>query len=745
MVMRWADSETARVAHLARQVRLNLWVFTALSVMGGLRIAFAWPPGYRWVLIPLGAAVLILVAATRLPWESLLRHPWVQRPLVAGYAAAIAFQFLFCLPDPDAEVMFPIGVMMIMVAAAATTGVRAGIGLGALSVAGYLTLAALQPTLDLHLTASVVAVLAVVVGLSVLTAGSRKLQQAQRATAEHRVVALLENGSDAVLAIADDEVRYVSSSTGRVLGRDAATLTIQDLIDMTHPDELETVNGWAIALRSSAPGSSARLESRSRHADGSWIDVEITGTNRLDDPDLKAIILTVRDISTQNALRRELSRQAFEDPVTGLPNRALLLDRVGTALRRHARQSGRVSLLLIDLDDFKKVNDTLGHLAGDDFLRDVAQRMATVVRPSDTLARLGGDEFAILVEESDDLGLNTLAQRLLETIKTPVRIADTDLIGSASIGIATTKAGETTDGDATDELMRDADLAMYAAKNAGRDRVAVFDPSMYATAVAEAEARVDLERALADNEFLVVYQPIVDLPSGLVIGVEALARRQHPTRGLLGPDTFIAHAERTGLIVPLGAEVLRIACLEVAGWHRDIPAASQVRVSVNLSARQFQEPGLLDTVRSALAESAIEPGRLVLEITESMLMQDIEATIVTLHQLRDLGVRIAIDDFGTGYSSLSYLRRFPIDILKIDKAFIDGITIDRDDATLAQAVVGLGQALSLQTVAEGIESADQKALLSELGCTYGQGYLFAKPGSAAEIQGMVREAYGSPE
>ena len=739
--MRWADSETARVAHLARQVRLNLWVFTALSGMGGLRIVFDWPAGLEWTLVPLGLAVVTLIAATRLPWESLLRRPWAQQPLVAGYAAAIGFEFLFCLPDPDAEVIFPIGAMMIMVAAAATTGVRAGIGLGALSMAGYLGLVARQPHIDLHLTASIFAVLAVVVGLSVLTAGSRRLQQSQRATAEHRVTALLENGSDAVIAIADNEVRYVSSSTGRVLGRDATTLTMRDLAEMAHPDEAEMVGRWLTALTSSAPGTSTSLESRCRHADGRYIEVEVTGTNRLDDADLNAIILTVRDVSTQNTLRRELSRQAFEDPVTGLPNRALLHDRIGTALRRHARQSGRVSLLLIDLDDFKKVNDTLGHMAGDDFLRAVAQRMTTVVRPSDTLARLGGDEFAVLVEDLDDLGLNTMAQRLLETVKTPVRIADSDLIGSASIGIATTKAGEASDADATEELMRDADLAMYAAKGAGRDRVAVFDPSMYATAVAEAEARTDLERALANDEFVVVYQPIVDLPSGLVIGVEALARWQHPTRGLLSPDMFIGHAERTGLIVPLGAEVLRIACLEVAGWHRDIPGAGQIRVSVNLSARQFQEPDLLDTVRSALAESGIDPGRLVLEITESMLMQDIEATIVTLHQLRDLGVRIAIDDFGTGYSSLSYLRRFPIDILKIDKAFIDGITIDQDDATLAQAVVGLGQALSLQTVAEGIESADQKAMLSELGCTYGQGYLFARPGTATEIESLVREAY----
>ncbi len=398
-------------------------------------------------------------------------------------------------------------------------------------------------------------------------------------------------------------------------------------------------------------------------------------------------------------------------------------------------------MLLIDLDDFKKINDTLGHMAGDDFLRAAARRLSDVMRPSDTLARLGGDEFAVLVEGLDDIELHAMATRLLEAIKVPVRIGNADLVGSASVGIASVKAGETTDGDSAEELMRDADLAMYAAKEHGRDRVAMFDPSMYAAAVAEAEARVELERALDNDEFVVNYQPIVDLPSGLLIGVEALVRWQHPTRGMIGPNDFIGHAERTGLIVPLGAQVLRVACAQVAAWHREIAGAERIRVSINLSARQFQEPGLLDTVRDALAETRIEPGHVVLEITESMLMQDIEATVVTLDELRKLGVRIAIDDFGTGYSSLSYLRRFPIDILKIDKAFIDGITANADDATLAEAVVGLGRALRLQTVAEGIEHADQKSILSDLGCTYGQGYLFARPGSADEITEMVREAY----
>jgi len=739
MAMRWTDSEASRVSHLARQVRLNLWVIAALTGMGLARVGFTWPAGYRWALAPLGLALVTLLAAARLPWESLILRRSARHLLTAGYAAGIVAQFLFCLPDPDPEIMYAIGVMMIVVAAANTTDVRAGLGLGAGGLAGYVALIAVQPTVHLGLSASIVATLGVVIVLCVLTADNRRIQQAQRNAAERRTAALLENGSDAVLAIADGEVRYVSTSTGRVFGRDAATMDMDDLTVMTHPDDLEPIRQWMAALRASAPGTTSRFESRSRHATGEWLHVEVTGTNHLDDPDIAAVVLSVRDVSTQKELRRELTRQAFEDPVTALPNRVLLRDRIGTAIRRHTRGAGRVSLLLIDLDDFKKINDTLGHLAGDELLRAVARQMSAVVRPSDTLARLGGDEFAVLVEELDDLGLHALAQRLTEAVRMPVRVAGSDLVVTCSVGIASVKAGETA--DATDDLMRDADLAMYAAKASGRDRVAVFDQSMYATAVAESEARTEIERGLAEHEFVVNYQPIVELPGGLMTGVEALARWQHPTRGLLGPDQFIAHAERTGLIVPLGELVLRTACLEVARWHRDIPGAEGMRVSVNLSARQFSEPDLLDTVRAALTESGIAPDRLVLEITESLLMQDVDATAVTLGELRELGVRIAIDDFGTGYSSLSYLRRFPIDILKIDKAFIDRITVDRDDATLAEAVVGLGQALRLQTVAEGIESADQRAMLSALGCDYGQGYLFARPGTAEDIAELVRRSY----
>ncbi|MFC7533925.1 putative bifunctional diguanylate cyclase/phosphodiesterase [Actinoplanes sp. GCM10030250] len=739
--MRWADSQARQAGHLARQVRLNLCAFAALTVLGLIRVELTWQTA-SWVPAVLLPIVLLMLAAMRLPWETILQRRWAYGALVSWYATALGVLMLYNLADPDPVVMFPVGALVITMAAATTIATRATVALGASGVIGYLGLVTVRAPVDVALVVSMTCVLAVVTGLSVLTVHNRRIQQSQREAAEQRAAALMENGSDAVLAIANGEIRYASSSTGRILGLDAGTLTIADLIATAHPDEVDAVHAWIIELRASEPGHTTRIESRCMHADGRYLDTEVTGTNHLDNPAIGAIILSIRDVTTQNTLRRELTRQAFEDPVTGLPNRALLRDRIGTAERRHARTAGRVSLLIIDLDDFKKVNDTLGHPAGDELLRRVAGRMTSAIRPADTLARLGGDEFAVLVEDLDDLGLRTVADRLLEAVREPVRIANHDLIVTASIGVAIVKAGETPGGSAVDELMRDADLAMYSAKGAGGDRAAFFEPSMYAAAVAEAEARGEMEDALARGEFTVVYQPIVDLPGALPIGVEALVRWEHPTRGLIGPYEFIPQAERTGIIISLGAFVLRTALLQVAGWHRDIPGAERVRVSVNLSARQFQEPGLVEVVRDALIESGIDPGRVVLEITESLLMTDVDATIEILHALRDLGVRIAIDDFGTGYSSLSYLRRFPIDILKIDKAFIDGITVSQDDATLVEAVVGLGRALRLQTVAEGIEQPGQHSMLSELGCTYGQGYLFAKPGSAQEITDLVRAAYG---
>jgi diguanylate cyclase (GGDEF)-like protein/PAS domain S-box-containing protein len=609
--------------------------------------------------------------------------------------------------------------------------------LGLLAMTGYLGLAYVTPRASLTLAVSMLLVAAIVVGLCVKTSGNRRRQDIQRSAAERRTEALLENASEAVLAVDGDRIVYVSSSVRQVLGYPPEWLTAERLIAITHPESLPEVIEWAASLRAGRPGYTSRTQVRSRHADGTWIHLEVIGTNRIHDPVLGALVLSFRDVSAQKALEAELVSQAFEDSLTGLPNRALFRDRMDHAVARNRRGGGRITLLLVDLDDFKLVNDTLGHAVGDELIAAVAARMRHQVRPADTLARLGGDEFAVLVEDVDEIEAAILAERLLAAIRTPIRLGNRDFVGTASIGIATAKVSDDDHGSDPGELLRDADLAMYTAKGAGRDRYAVFDPTMHADILREARERVELELALVNNEFVVYYQPIVDLPSSRLTGVEALVRWQHPQRGLLGPNTFIPLAETTGLIVPLGRWVLRQACEQVAKWHRELPNAGQVRVSVNLSARQFQYAGLVQDVAAALSQTGIDPNLVILELTESLLMQDSESTVVTLNELRDLGVRLAIDDFGTGYSSLSYLKRFPVDILKIDKSFIDGIATDPEDATLAEAMVQLGRALGLQTVAEGIETTDQRAALRTLGCEYGQGYLYAKPTEPREIEALL--------
>ncbi len=739
-VQHWAGSDASVAQYRARQIRLDLWIIAALTLMGAIRVEVAWAPQYRWGLFPLALAMAGLLAASALPWPRIVHRPGTPGWLVAWYAACLASLYVFNRFDGDGLAIYPGGAVVLIVAASAVFRPVTLLGLGLYAQAGYILLALTAAQPNPALVASLSMVLTVVLGLCVLTAHNRRQQDTHRAAAERRSEAMLENGSDAVLAIADGRVIFASSSSGRILGRDASRFTSDDLVEMTHPDDLLAVSAWMADLSTAEPGHTDRIDSRCRHADGRWINVHVTGSNRLDDPHIGAVVLTIRDVSAQKALEGELTRQAFEDSLTGLPNRALLGDRMNQAIARNLRSGGRVELLLVDLDNFKTVNDTLGHIAGDGLIRAVAERMAGCIRPCDTLARLGGDEFAVLVEGLDDLELAAFAERLLETIRLPVRVGHRDLVTTASIGIASAKITDTSSEADTHELLRDADLAMYAAKTAGRDRYVVFDESMYADAVHEAESRVRLEQALAAGEFVVHYQPIVDLPSGRLIGVEALVRWQHPERGMLGPDTFIGLAEQTGLIVPLGHWVLAESCRQAATWHRDVPGAERLRVSVNLSARQFQHTDLVADVAAVLRDSGIDPGRVVLEITESLLMRDTDATICTLHELRDLGVHIAIDDFGTGYSSLSYLRRFPIDILKIDKAFIDGIATDPDDATLAEAVVQLGRALRLQTVAEGIEHVDQHSVLSALGCTYGQGYLFAKPAGSAQIEALLRQS-----
>ena len=457
--------------------------------------------------------------------------------------------------------------------------------------------------------------------------------------------------------------------------------------------------------------------------------------------DEHAVVWVARDITSRKQLESQLAYQALHDPLTGLANRALFHDRVEHALAGLERVGGRLAVLFLDLDDFKTVNDSLGHTEGDRLLAAVAARFLNATRGCDTVARLGGDEFAVLLESvGSDSDVITVAERIASSLRSPVMLDDKPVPVSASMGIA--RAG---DADGVDELLRNADVAMYTAKTAGKGRYAIFAPEMHKSLVDRMALESDLRDGIARGELRLMFQPIVDLSTGRLAAAEALVRWQHPTRGLLAPNVFIPMAEDTGLIVPLGRWVIGEACRQAAGWQAPSPLDDRPTVTVNLSGRQFQHADLVRDVAAALAASALEPNRLVLEITETVIMRDVDTTLARLLELKALGVRLAIDDFGTGYSSLGSLRRFPIDVLKIDKAFVDGITLGGNDAALARTIIALGDMLSLRTVAEGIEDSHQFRALRELGCELGQGFLFAKPQPPEQFKALLKaSAAGVP-
>jgi diguanylate cyclase (GGDEF)-like protein len=435
---------------------------------------------------------------------------------------------------------------------------------------------------------------------------------------------------------------------------------------------------------------------------------------------------------------RQLAHQALHDSLTGLPNRVLFLDRVEHALARRPRNSAPVAVLFLDLDDFKSVNDTLGHSMGDELLRATAERLRPLVRNSDTCARLGGDEFAIVLEEARSAeSARIVAERMLGALRGTFSLGRQEVYVGASIGIAV--AG---DNDKAADLLRNADLAMYMAKTGGKHRAVVFDPSMHAAVVRRVELQQDLRVAMARKEFVLQYQPIVALDTGRVAGLEALARWDHPTRGRIAPLEFIPIAEQTGAILEIGKWILSEACCACMGWSNG-PSETGLSVTVNVSGYELREPTYVDHVREALARSGLPPHRLILEVTENILVGNDTVTIDRLRALKDLGVLLAIDDFGTGYSSLSYLQQFPVDIIKIDKSFIDNLGVQGVESPLSSAVVTLGSALSLRTIAEGIETEGQFDRLRHLGCPYGQGYLFARPLSAADVSVFLQSGAGA--
>jgi len=550
---------------------------------------------------------------------------------------------------------------------------------------------------------------------------------------EERFRSLVQNSSD-VVTIIDDEgvVHYQSPAAGRVFGYAPDHMVGRDLRGILHPDDAPRFSG-ILAQWQDIPGVAAPVQWSMRHHTGKWLPCETVANNMLDDPNIHGFVLNTRDISERKSLQEQLTYWAYHDALTGLANRTLFHDRVEHALARSRRHLAPVAVLFLDLDDFKRVNDSLGHPAGDELLVQVAERVRACLRPEDTPARLGGDEFGILIEDCTDMTAPArVSDRIVEALRAPFHVQAKDLFITASIGIAISESAD----DSVEDLLRNADVAMYSVKNDHDAHYAIFRPDLHSALLDRLELEADLRRALDREEFVLHYQPIVDLQTDEMTGVEALVRWNHPDRGMLLPESFVPLAEATGLVLRLDHWVIRRACRQAGEWRRAFPNRPLI-VSVNVSARQLQDPKLFDEVTDAIATYDADPRSLIFEITESLLMLDAESTIQKLSALKSIGVRLAIDDFGTGYSSLSYLRRFPVDMLKVDKAFVDGVGTGVEETAFMGAVEKLARTLRLTTIIEGIERPEQVAQLKQLGCAMGQGFFFSPAVPRDQIETML--------
>ncbi len=592
--------------------------------------------------------------------------------------------------------------------------------------------------------AQALGVMGVFVLVFVIRMGGAMVEQKESAEAsvrdsEDRFRSLVQHASDTTLVMNDHGViTYASPATRDLLGREPEEVVGMHALDLIHPDDLERVR---VQLELGLEGHQSVVEAvelRMMHADGTWRSAEAILSDLRDRPSVGGFVANLRDITERKEAEELLAHQAVHDPLTGLANRTLIMDRAEQMLARCERTQEPVAALFVDLDNFKEVNDTMGHEVGDHVLRAVADRLAATVRTADTVGRLGGDEFVILTEGITlAAGPELLAERIQEVLAEPFELPGrgAPLHVTASVGIAGGLRPSAAD------LLRDADIALYRAKGAGKDRYALFAPEMQSDVLDRLALKMDLQTALANDEFHLLYQPLFDLDPVHVYGVEALLRWHHPTRGVVGPHEFIPILEETGLIVEVGRWVLREACAQAGAWRAE---GHELSLSVNVSMRQLDSPALVDHVRDALAASGLPADALLLEITETALMRDTDSTIARLSQLKALGVSIAIDDFGTGYSSLGYLRQFPVDALKIDRSFIASMNESSESPVLIHAMVALAHALGLGTVAEGIEESSQLELLRRQGCERGQGYLISRPVEPAEVIALIRGGQDVP-
>lgn len=553
---------------------------------------------------------------------------------------------------------------------------------------------------------------------------------------EARLAALLREASEVVIVYGGDGLRptYVSPSITRLMGFAVEDFMAMTPLDLIHPDFLAR---WQEAGRRvvASPGAREELEIRGIHADGTWRWMNLTMVNRLDDPAVNGFIVHCHDFTERREAEQELARRALHDDLTGLPNRTLLLDRLSTALGRAQRTGRKVALIYCDVDNFKHVNDTIGHRAGDDVIIEMAARIAREVRGGDTTARFHGDEFIVCIEDVDDQpAALQVAARIRDSLAQPYTVGGTELLITASLGV--TLAVGTEDADL---LLEQADAAMYLAKSEGRDRIAVYDQRIRARELSQLALRQSLRRAIAQDELVVHYQAIYDLATGRVVGTEALVRWNHPERGLIGPSEFIPIAEESGVIVDLGIWVMRNALRQAREWG--FGTTRPMTMWVNVAARQLMRTEFAAEVTTAIADAGVPSSAVGIEITESTLIESQPELPARLAGIRRLGCAIAIDDFGTGYSSLLYLRRYAANVLKIDRSFVAGLGSNRDDAAIVTALRDLARMLELRLVAEGVENPVQLEALREMGCDSAAGFLLARPGLADEVEPLLDTTY----
>ena len=551
---------------------------------------------------------------------------------------------------------------------------------------------------------------------------------------EARFRVLAENGIDLISVVGEDgTVSYCSPALKTLLGWEPEETIGRNVFDFVHRDDVEGVRA-AFQRLLEVRQTREPVELRFRHKDGQWRTFESLGTNCIDNPHIRGVVLNSRDVTDRKLIQQRIQHLAYHDNLTGLPNRGLLQDRLGHAIARAARSGRRVAVLFIDLDNFKNINDTLGHDVGDELLRQVSRRLTECVRAGDTIARQGGDEFIVLLDNLEDgRGASVVAQKILNSLRAAFPLGGTEQHVSGSVGIAVFPE----DGRDAQTLMKNADTAMFHGKGIGKNTYQYFTPQMNIAVKRRMTLESALRRAVLQKDFVLHYQPQVDLETGEILAIEALVRWRTQDSGTVMPGDFIPLAEETGLISEIGEWVLREGCRQMREWQdRGVKAR---RIAINLSARQFADKAFLDTVMRVLQDTGLDPRLLELEITESQVMRQTEGMIQLLNRLAEMGVHLAIDDFGTGYSSLSYLKRLPIQKLKIDQSFIRDITVDPNDTAIVVAIINMARSLELATIAEGVETAGQLALLRSKGCRIGQGFFFSAPVSAEGLYPLLRQ------